>query len=138
MQVEYGGKVSKKTLEAAKGRMTAIVGLKGTHTHTLSLLSLSLSLTHTHTQVADADAMQRERDSLARMVRTFLARRGQSDAAAAAAAALARETGDIAPIMPFYERAITAPLRNALTGDLVQLLLVQVQRAKSDVAMSLS
>jgi hypothetical protein len=48
------------------------------------------------------------------------------------------KTGDISSVMPYYEKEIQAPIYGALRGDLIELLLIQIQRAKSDVAMSLS
>lgn len=47
-------------------------------------------------------------------------------------------SGNIGRIMPPYEVAVQHPIRSAIAGDLIQLLLVQGQKAKSDVALSLS
>lgn len=74
--------------------------------------------------------LMRERESLGRMVGEYT-----GDAVAAERAAA---SGDCSVIMPDYERAIRHPLGSALAGPFVRLLLIQVQKAKCDVAMSLS
>lgn len=40
--------------------------------------------------------------------------------------------GDISSIMKAYESAISAPIRNALLGDFLELILIQVQKQKVD------
>jgi hypothetical protein len=84
-------------------------------------------------QVAPLGELQRERTVLGRMVADYVggAEREQ----------IVREvtqSGEISRIMPDYEAAIQHPIRGALFGNMVQLLLIQVQKGKSDVSLSLS
>ncbi len=72
----------------------------------------------------------RERESLGRMVGDYT---GSPEAAERAAA-----SGDCSVIMPDFEKAIRHPIGSAVAGPLARLLFIQVQKAKCDVAMSLS
>lgn len=42
----------------------------------------------------------------------------------------AAEHGDLSTIMPSYEESIEKPIRNALFGDFIRLVLIQVQKQK--------
>lgn len=43
------------------------------------------------------------------------------------------KTGDLSTIMPYYEKQMMSPIKNSLFGDMVTLLLIQVQKQKLDV-----
>ncbi len=47
------------------------------------------------------------------------------------------EMGDLHLLMPAYEKEIQSPVRSALFGDLVQLLLIQVQRQRLDIGRAM-
>jgi hypothetical protein len=46
--------------------------------------------------------------------------------------------GDFSLILQQYEQEIQYPLRNIVRGDLIQLILIQIQKAKVDVELALS
>jgi hypothetical protein len=43
------------------------------------------------------------------------------------------KTGDLSTIMPYYEKQMMRPIKNSVFGDMVTLLLIQVQKQKLDV-----
>jgi hypothetical protein len=81
-------------------------------------------------EVVPPGTLMRERESLGRMVGEYT---GSPEAAERAAA-----SGDCAVIMPDFEAAIRHPIASVVTGPLARLLFIQIQKAKCDVAMSLS
>ena len=85
-------------------------------------------------QVSSPLALAEERQSLGRMVADFEGLAVGSEVREETVAQVAA-SGDIARVMPAYEESIKHPLRGALGGHLVQLLLLQLQKAKADVAM---
>mmetsp|Transcript_11634 Transcript_11634/g.17226 ORF Transcript_11634/g.17226 Transcript_11634/m.17226 type:complete len:663 (+) Transcript_11634:24-2012(+) len=50
----------------------------------------------------------------------------------------ARESGDISPLMPWYEASIKAPISSALFSNLLPIALIQIQKQKLDVQLLLS
>ncbi|EON64677.1 hypothetical protein W97_03910 [Coniosporium apollinis CBS 100218] len=46
--------------------------------------------------------------------------------------------GDLTPVLVAYEREMQAPLKNAVTGNLIQALLVQIQKTKVDIEVAMS
>ena len=42
----------------------------------------------------------------------------------------AAKFGDLSSIMPYYEKEMQSPMKNALFGQFVRLILIQVQKAK--------
>jgi nuclear control of ATPase protein 2 len=46
--------------------------------------------------------------------------------------------GDLSPVLRAYETDLRTPVRSALTGTLIQTLLIQVQKTKVDVEVALS
>jgi hypothetical protein len=48
-----------------------------------------------------------------------------------------RSTTRALPCRPVYERELESPIKNALFGDLLSLLLIQVHKAKVDVARAM-
>ena len=70
-------------------------------------------------KIVSEAAIQADLDSLERMLLEF---KQPSD-----------QPGDLSPVLRLYEQAIKHPLRNALFGDLVKLLLIQGQKSKVDL-----
>jgi hypothetical protein len=73
------------------------------------------------------------------MVENFIQQKGISvtDAAELKRLLDRAEMGDLQALMPSYEKEIQAPLKNALFGNLVQLLLIQVQRQRIDIGRAM-
>ena len=46
--------------------------------------------------------------------------------------------GDLSPVLRAYETDLRTPVRSALTGTLIQTLLIQIQKTKVDVEVALS
>ncbi|RMZ87385.1 hypothetical protein DV736_g5390, partial [Chaetothyriales sp. CBS 134916] len=45
--------------------------------------------------------------------------------------------GDLSPVLRAYEREMQSPIRSAITGHLVQTLLIQIQKTKVDVEVAI-
>ncbi len=72
------------------------------------------------------------------MVENFLKQRGTTLEPTERQLLLDRaEMGDLHLLMPAYEKEIQSPVRSALFGDLVQLLLIQVQRQRLDIGRAM-
>lgn len=78
--------------------------------------------------------------SLERMVVAFAEATNASspDAVDAAALQAAVRQGDISSVLIPYERQIQTPFKSAVAGQLVQALLIQVQKTKVDVEVAVS
>jgi nuclear-control-of-ATPase protein 2 len=84
----------------------------------------------------DPSALHSDEESLVRMVDNFVKKKRELQIPQEQVPPLlerALEKGDLAILMPTYEKEIQTPIRSALLGDLVQLLLIQVQRQRIDV-----
>jgi nuclear-control-of-ATPase protein 2 len=93
-------------------------------------------------------SLQSDMDSLERMVVQF-ARENQQylpanvsvDGGGTDAFEIVRKgvrEGDLSPVLRAYEMDLRTPVRSALTGTLIQTLLIQVQKTKVDVEVALS
>jgi nuclear-control-of-ATPase protein 2 len=45
--------------------------------------------------------------------------------------------GDLTPVLKAYEHEMQSPIKNAIVGDLVRTLLIQVQKTKVDVEVAI-
>eukprot|EP00026_Physarum_polycephalum_P004101 Phypoly_transcript_04118.p1 GENE.Phypoly_transcript_04118~~Phypoly_transcript_04118.p1 ORF type:complete len:572 (+),score=59.90 Phypoly_transcript_04118:161-1876(+) len=84
--------------------------------------------------VADKVSLKQDMESLGRMVADFAkdnnASLSESDLASLMQAA---KEGDLAEVMKAYEQNIKSPIRNVVFGDLIRLVLIQVQKQKVDL-----
>lgn len=80
---------------------------------------------------ADVESLQRMVDEYVRKLHPHISQAQLEEITAAAA------NSDISAIMPVYERELESPIKNALFGDLLSLLLIQVHKAKVDVARAM-
>ncbi|KAJ2036666.1 Nuclear control of ATPase protein 2 [Coemansia sp. RSA 2337] len=90
--------------------------------------------THTYSVMTE-DSLRSDLRSLEDMVVGFTERFGSSDPA------LVRqrvESGDLSDVMRVYAREVQQPFRNAVFGDLVQAMLIQVQKVKVDVGQTMA
>eukprot|EP01117_Protostelium_nocturnum_P012125 TRINITY_DN4448_c0_g1_i2.p1 TRINITY_DN4448_c0_g1~~TRINITY_DN4448_c0_g1_i2.p1 ORF type:complete len:587 (-),score=222.40 TRINITY_DN4448_c0_g1_i2:74-1834(-) len=83
--------------------------------------------------VMDPKSLNSDVDSLGRMVRDFAQKHGNFSPAQLAELEKSAKVGDIKPILSAYEQDIQNPIKAALFGDLVQLILVQVQKQRVDI-----
>lgn len=78
-------------------------------------------------------ALQTDVESLSRMVENWNRHRDPSiDPQYIHAIGENAKLGDISSIMRAYERSISSPIKNALLGDFLELVLIQVQKQKVD------
>ncbi|KAJ2337347.1 Nuclear control of ATPase protein 2 [Coemansia sp. RSA 2671] len=90
--------------------------------------------THTYSVMTE-DTLKSDLRSLEDMVVGFSERFGTIDPA------LVRqrvENGDLSDVMRVYAREVQQPFRNAVFGDLVQAMLIQVQKVKVDVGQTMA
>lgn len=74
-------------------------------------------------------------DSLERMILDYLKQTGQLASVNAANVEVIKQNihdGDLTPFMKDYETQISKPIKNLVVGDLLQSLLIQVQKTKVD------
>ena len=83
-------------------------------------------------------ALNLEVEDLAKMMIQF-ARRQNANLSAAQVQQLMEmaKQGDLSTIMKVYDDLIQSPIKNAIFGDLIELLLIQVQKQKVDVEKAL-
>lgn len=92
----------------------------------------------THKQLIDPESVDVSIDSLERMVTSFARDHGSSTGSHMTEEELGivseqARRGNLAYIMHKYEQEMKNPLKNALFGDMAQLLLIQVQKQKVDI-----
>ncbi|KAJ2786221.1 Nuclear control of ATPase protein 2 [Coemansia javaensis] len=63
---------------------------------------------------------------------------GRLSGADAAAVRLRVQQGDLSDVMQVYAREMQQPIRNAVFGDLVEAMLIQVQKVKVDVGQTMA
>ncbi|KAJ1955078.1 Intraflagellar transport protein 88, partial [Dipsacomyces acuminosporus] len=85
--------------------------------------------------VATKESLASDFKSLEDMVVGFAARLGAIDAAAVQRRV---ETGDLSDVMQVYTKEMQQPLRNLVFGDLVEAMLIQVQKVKVDVGQTMA
>lgn len=84
------------------------------------------------------DSLRTDLDSLERMVLDFSKEKYKvSDTDLADMASRVRQ-GDLSSVLKVYETEMKSPVKSALTGSLVQALLIQLQKTKVDVELAMS
>ncbi|KAJ1791047.1 Intraflagellar transport protein 88, partial [Coemansia sp. RSA 2399] len=89
---------------------------------------------HTYNVVTQA-SLESDFKSLENMVLTFAGRFGTVDPAIVKTRV---ERGDLSDVMRVYAQEMQKPFRNALFGDLVQAILIQIQKVKVDVGQTMA
>ncbi|KAJ9502306.1 Nuclear control of ATPase protein 2 [Exophiala xenobiotica] len=87
--------------------------------------------------IQSKDSLKADRESLERMVVEFAVQNpdngtGFTEGQIAEIRTRVRE-GDLTPVLKAYEREMQSPIKNAIMGQLVRTLLIQVQKTKVDV-----
>lgn len=87
--------------------------------------------------IQSRESLRADRDSLERMVVEFAVQHPENgvnftEGQIAEIRTKVKE-GDLTPVLKAYEREMQSPIRNAIMGDLVRTLLIQVQKTKVDV-----
>ncbi|KAJ2162132.1 Nuclear control of ATPase protein 2 [Coemansia sp. RSA 552] len=89
---------------------------------------------HTYSVMSE-ESLSSDLRSLEDMVVSFARRMGPVDPAAVR---LRVEQGDLSDVMKVYSRDLQRPFQSALFGDLVQAMLIQVQKVKVDVGQTMA
>ncbi|KAJ2398699.1 Intraflagellar transport protein 88 [Coemansia sp. RSA 2559] len=89
---------------------------------------------HTYNVVTQA-SLESDFKSLENMVLAFAGRFGTVDPAIVKTRV---ENGDLSDVMRVYAQEMQKPFRNALFGDLVQAMLIQIQKVKVDVGQTMA
>ncbi|KIW57078.1 hypothetical protein PV05_05679 [Exophiala xenobiotica] len=87
--------------------------------------------------IQSRDSLKADRESLERMVVEFALQNPDNGTAFTEAQIAEIRTrvreGDLTPVLKAYEREMQSPIKNAIMGQLVRTLLIQVQKTKVDV-----
>lgn len=91
--------------------------------------------------IQSKESLKADRDSLERMVVDFAIQHPEngtnySDAQISDIRLKVKE-GDLTPVLKAYEREMQSPIKNAVMGDLVRTLLIQIQKTKVDVEVAI-
>ncbi|KAJ2747686.1 Nuclear control of ATPase protein 2 [Coemansia sp. BCRC 34301] len=89
---------------------------------------------HTYSVMTE-DSLRSDLRSLEDMVVGFTGRYGDLDTTQVRQRV---ESGDLSDVMRVYAREVQQPFRNAVFGDLVQAMLIQVQKVKVDVGQTMA
>ncbi|KEF59675.1 uncharacterized protein A1O9_04521 [Exophiala aquamarina CBS 119918] len=91
--------------------------------------------------IQSRDSLQADRDSLERMVVDFAIQHpenGTSFTESQIADIRSKvKQGDLTSVLKAYEREMQSPIKNAIAGDLIRTLLIQVQKTKVDVEVAI-
>ncbi|OAP60246.1 hypothetical protein AYL99_05248 [Fonsecaea erecta] len=92
--------------------------------------------------IQSRDSLRADRESLERMVVDFAIQHPDEKGANFTEAEIAElrakvKEGDLTPVLRAYEREMQSPIKNAIMGDLVRTLLIQVQKTKVDVEVAI-
>lgn len=91
--------------------------------------------------IQSRDSLKADRDSLERMVVDFAVQHPEQGTAfneSQIAEIRAKvKQGDLTPVLKAYEREMQSPIRNAIAGDLIRTLLIQIQKTKVDVEVAI-
>ncbi|KAI8140932.1 ATP synthase regulation protein NCA2-domain-containing protein [Fennellomyces sp. T-0311] len=88
--------------------------------------------------VLSKEGLRSDLDSLERMVLQFAQDHYHLTPSDAQQLAEQVRDGDLSVVLRAYENEIKRPLKNAITGDLIQTLLIQVQKTKVDVDLAMA
>ncbi|KAJ4523666.1 Nuclear control of ATPase protein 2 [Exophiala dermatitidis] len=91
--------------------------------------------------IQSRESLNADRESLERMVVDFALQHPENgsqltETQVAELRTKVRE-GDLTPVLKAYEREMQSPIKNAIMGDLVRTLLIQVQKTKVDVEVAI-
>ncbi|ETN42871.1 uncharacterized protein HMPREF1541_02029 [Cyphellophora europaea CBS 101466] len=91
--------------------------------------------------IQSKESLKADRDSLERMVVDFAIEHPEngtkySDSEITSLRLKVKE-GDLTPVLKAYEREMQSPIKNAVMGDLVRTLLIQIQKTKVDVEVAI-
>ena len=91
--------------------------------------------------IQSRDSLQADRDSLERMVIDFAVQHPENgtaftDGQIADIRAKVKQ-GDLTSVLKAYEREMQSPIKNAIAGDLIRTLLIQIQKTKVDVEVAI-
>jgi nuclear-control-of-ATPase protein 2 len=91
--------------------------------------------------IQSRDSLRADQESLERMVIDFAVQHPEdgknfTEAQVAEIKAKVKE-GDLTPVLKAYEREMQSPIKNAIMGDLIRTLLIQVQKTKVDVEVAI-
>lgn len=91
--------------------------------------------------IMSKDSLKADRESLERMVVDFAIEHPENntkytDAQIIDIRSKVKE-GDLTPVLKAYEREMQSPIKNAVMGDLVRTLLIQIQKTKVDVEVAI-
>ncbi|KAI9318761.1 ATP synthase regulation protein NCA2-domain-containing protein [Dichotomocladium elegans] len=88
--------------------------------------------------VLGKEGLRSDLESLERMVIHFAQDHFHLTGAEAEQLAMKVREGDLSLVLKAYEQEIKSPVRNAIAGDLIRTLLIQVQKTKVDVDLALN
>ncbi|KAI9497369.1 ATP synthase regulation protein NCA2-domain-containing protein [Zychaea mexicana] len=88
--------------------------------------------------VLSKEGLRSDLDSLERMVIQFASDHYHLSESDAQQLVTEVRDGDLSVVLRAYENEIKHPLKNAITGDLIQTLLIQVQKTKVDVDLAMA
>ena len=91
--------------------------------------------------IMSKDSLKADRESLERMVVDFAIQHpdngvNYTEPQIVEIRAKVKE-GDLTPVLKAYEREMQSPIKNAVMGDLIRTLLIQVQKTKVDVEVAI-
>ncbi|KAK5095722.1 Nuclear control of ATPase protein 2 [Exophiala xenobiotica] len=92
--------------------------------------------------IMSKDSLKSDRDSLERMVVDFAVQHPGNDTAytesqIATLRSKVRE-GDLSTVLKAYEKEMQSPVKNAIAGNLIRALLIQIQKTKVDVEVAMN
>jgi nuclear control of ATPase protein 2 len=91
--------------------------------------------------IQSKESLKADRESLERMVVDFAIEHPENgttySGAQIADIRVKVKEGDLTPVLKAYEREMQSPIKNAVMGDLVRTLLIQVQKTKVDVEVAI-
>ncbi|KAJ3161298.1 Nuclear control of ATPase protein 2 [Geranomyces michiganensis] len=86
----------------------------------------------TRLSLSSAGSLAADLESLERMVVDYAKDQGVTDADKLRLIAQQAQIGDLSVVLQRYAEEIKSPLKNAVSGDLIRALLIQIQKAKVD------
>ena len=91
--------------------------------------------------IMSKDSLKADRESLERMVVDFAVAHPENGASYTdpqiSEIRIKVKEGDLTPVLKAYEREMQSPIKNAIMGDLIRTLLIQIQKTKVDVEVAI-